>query len=93
MLVGTLVVQAYLPGASSLKEKRKVVKSVTTKIQNQFNVAVVEIDNENLWQRAKIGVAAAGDSREYIERQLQLVLNFMDSEPRWEITDVAREWR
>lgn len=93
MLVGTLIVQAYIPGASSLKEKRKVVKSVTQKIQNRFNVSIVEIDNENLWQRATIGVAAAGDSQEYIQRQLQLVLNFMDSESRWEITRVERDWR
>ncbi|NMA62079.1 MAG: DUF503 domain-containing protein [Firmicutes bacterium] len=85
MLVGTLVVQVYIPSSTSLKDKRQVVKSVIHRVQNRFNVSVVELNNEDLWQRATIGVAIAGDNQEYIQRQLQLVLNFMDGEPRWEI--------
>lgn len=85
MLVGTLIVQVYIPSSTSLKDKRQVVKSVIHRVQNRFNVSVVELNNEDLWQRATIGVAIAGDNQEYIQRQLQLVLNFMDGEPRWEI--------
>lgn len=85
MLVGTLVVQVYIPSSTSLKDKRQVVKSVIHRVQNHFNVSVVELNNEDLWQRATVGVAIAGDNQEYIQRQLQLVLNFMDGEPRWEI--------
>lgn len=85
MLVGTLVVQVYIPSSTSLKDKRQVVKSVIHRVQNRFNVSVVELNNEDLWQRATVGVAIAGDNQEYIQRQLQLVLNFMDGEPRWEI--------
>lgn len=85
MLVGTLLVQVYIPSATSLKDKRQVVKSVIHRVQNRFNVSIVELDSENLWQRATIGVAMAGNNQEYIQRQLQLVLNFLDGEPRWEI--------
>lgn len=85
MLVGTLIVQVYIPSSTSLKDKRQVVKSVIHRVQNRFNVSVVELNNEDLWQRATVGVAIAGDNQEYIQRQLQLVLNFMDGEPRWEI--------
>ena len=88
MLVGTLLVQVYIPGATSLKDKRKVVKSVIHRVQNRFNVSIVELDYANLWQRTTIGVAMAGNDKEYTQRQLQLVLNFLDSEPRWEVVEV-----
>ena len=51
-----------------------------------------ELENEDLWQRATIGVAMVGDTRDHVERQLQLVLNFMDAEPCWEIIQVDVDW-
>ena len=93
MLIGALLVKIYIPGAASLKEKRRVIKSVTQKIRNRFNVSVAEINNENRWQRATLGVAVIGDSQVFLERQLQLILNFMDAEPRWEVTETEITWR
>lgn len=92
MLVGTLHLQVYIPGATSLKDKRNVVKGMITKVQNRFNVSIAELHSEDLWQRATIGVAIIGDDREHIERQLQLVLNFLDAEPRWEVIQVHQDW-
>jgi len=93
MLVGTLLVQVHIPEAASLKDKRRIVKSMVAKTQNRFNVSVAELQNEGLWQRATLGVAMVGDEKEHIERQLQLLLNFLSSEPRWEITQVELDWR
>lgn len=91
MLVGTLYLEVYIPGATSLKDRRRVVKGMIAKVQNRFNVSIAELHSENLWQRAAIGVAMIGDDRDHIERQLQLVLNFLDAEPRWEVTQVQQE--
>lgn len=88
MLVGTLCVQVYIPGSSSLKDKRRIVKSMMAKVQHRFNVSIAELYSEDLWQRATIGIAYIGDSREHVERQLQYVLNFLDAEPDWEIIKV-----
>jgi len=93
MLVGTLKVDVYIPGAASLKDKRQVVKGVIQRVQNRFNVSIAQMDDEDLWQRATIGVAMLGGSREHIERQLQLVLNFLDAEPRWTVTQVEMDLR
>ena len=92
MLVGALYVQVHIPGAGSLKEKRRIVKSMIAKVQNRFNVSIAELESENLWQRAATGIAMVGDNREHLERQLQFVLNFLDSEPRWEVIKVEVEW-
>lgn len=92
MLVGTLQVEVYIPGAASLKDKRQVVKGVIKRIQHRFNVSIAEINNEDLWQRANLGVAMVGCSSGHIDRQLQLVLNYMDAEPRWQVTKVEKAW-
>ncbi|HHT42413.1 MAG TPA: DUF503 domain-containing protein [Firmicutes bacterium] len=92
MLVGTLQVEVHIPGATSLKEKRKVVRSMIQKVQHRFNVSIAELDGTDLWQRATIGVAMVGGSREYVERQLQYVLNYLEAEPRWNITEVEMDW-
>jgi uncharacterized protein YlxP (DUF503 family) len=92
LLVGTLLVEVYIPGSTSLKDKRQVVKGMIKRVQHRFNVSIVELDNEDLWQRANLGVAMIGCNRDHIERQLQLVLNFMDSEPRWDVTRVEVGW-
>lgn len=92
MLVGTLLVEVYIPGAASLKDKRQVVKAMIQKVQHRFNVSIAQLDQGDLWQRATIGIAMVGGSREYVERQLQLVLNFLDSEPRWNVTQVEMDW-
>lgn len=92
MLVGTLLVEVHIPGSTSLKEKRQVVKSIVQRVQNRFNVSIAELNNEDLWQRATIGVAMVGDNQEHIQRKLQLVVNFMDAEPRWEVMRIEMVW-
>jgi len=91
MLVGTLKVEVYIPGAASLKDKRQVVKGMIQKVQHRFNVSIAQLDGADLWQRATLGIAVVGGSREHVERQLQLVLNFLDSEPRWNVTQVKMD--
>lgn len=91
MLVGTLFIEVYIPGAGSLKEKRQVVKSVLRRVQHRFNVSIAEVNNEDKWQRANIAVSMVGDNWDHIERQLQLLINFLDSEPRWEVMRIEMD--
>lgn len=92
MLIGTLLVEVHIPQSGSLKEKRTVIKSMIQRIQNRFNVSIAEINNKDLWQRATVGVAMVGDNRAYLERKMQLLINFMDDDPRWEVIKVEADW-
>ena len=56
-----------MEGARSLKDKRQVVRSLKDRLRAKFNVAVAELDNSNLWQRATIGVVSVSDSRDYLQ--------------------------
>ncbi len=93
MLVGTLFIEVHIPGACSLKDKRRVVQSMVRRVQHRFNVSIAEINNVNKWQRANIGVSMVGDDWDYIQRQLQLLINYLDAEPRWDIVRIETDRR
>lgn len=77
MIIGTLKLDFYIHGNSSLKGKRRVLKSLKDRMRRMFNVSVAEIDNHDKWQRATIGVALLGRDKSSVNSALDNVLNFM----------------
>ena len=67
MEVGVLQVTVHVPAAHSLKDKRSVIKSLKDQLRGRFNVSVAEVDSNDTWQRATLGVAAVGDDRAYVQ--------------------------
>jgi hypothetical protein len=59
--------------AHSLKEKRHVVKSLSSHVARTFNVAVSEVDHQDLWNRATLGVAAVAPHASQLDRILHAV--------------------
>ena len=78
MVVGTLTVTIQVPESESLKDKRQVVRSLTAKLRNKFNVAVAEVGDQNLWQSAVIGVACVSSEGQHADEMCQKVLRFVD---------------
>ncbi|HEX2445942.1 MAG TPA: DUF503 domain-containing protein [Vicinamibacterales bacterium] len=72
MVVGLLSVELHIPGARSLKEKRMVLRGVKDRLK-KFNVAVAEVEHQDLWQRAGLGIVTIGDSTEFVDRALATV--------------------
>ena len=60
-IVGVMEVDLFLCGSRSLKEKRRIIQSLRTRLKNNFNISVTESDALNLWQRAKIVISSAGE--------------------------------
>ena len=63
----------FIPASTSLKDKRQVVRSVTATVRNKFNVAVAEVDFQDLWQRSAIGVSCVSESAGQCRKVLQEV--------------------
>ncbi|MBI5604017.1 MAG: DUF503 domain-containing protein [Deltaproteobacteria bacterium] len=78
MVIGVLELILYLPESHSLKEKRQVVKSVKDKVRNRFNVAIAEVDDLDLWQKARLGVCSLGNDRRQVNARLDQVVNFIE---------------
>ena len=71
MTVGILQVEVHLPTAHSLKEKRSVLNSLKDQLRGRFNISVAEVEANELWQRATIGISTLSSSRAYAEGLLR----------------------
>ncbi len=66
-MIAFLTLEIRIEGAHSLKDKRQVVRSLKARLRAHFNVAVSELDHNDLWQRATVGVVSISDSRDYLD--------------------------
>lgn len=78
MFIAIARVTLDIPGASSLKAKRQVVRRVTDKVKAKFNVAVAEIDDADVWTREVIGVSAVGNESGVVREQMEKVLHVIE---------------
>jgi hypothetical protein len=74
MPVGVLTLEIQIPYAHSLKEKRAVLRKIKDRLRARFNVAVAELDHQDVWQRATLGVVSISDSQKLLESVFQHVL-------------------
>ena len=77
MNVGVCKISLRLPENLSLKGKRRVVKSITTRVGNQFNVAIAEVDDQDLWQLATLGICCVSNNKRFTNEVLSKVVNFI----------------
>jgi uncharacterized protein YlxP (DUF503 family) len=87
MVVGTLRVELHIPASHSLKEKRSVVNHVKERLRSRFNASVAEIDHQDLWQRAALGVAVVSGEGQGLDRVLRDMLEVVEREARLQVLD------
>lgn len=78
MVVGVCTIQLRLPTAGSLKDKRRVIKSLTTQIRNRFNVSIAEVDFHDVWGTAEIAVACVSNDGRHAHALLSQVVKAID---------------
>ncbi|MDI3548292.1 MAG: uncharacterized protein PWR10_1944 [Halanaerobiales bacterium] len=91
MLIGIARIEIYIPMATSLKEKRRVIKGLIDKARNKFNIAIAEVDNNDLWKNATIGIVTISNERAYIDKLLSRIINFIERFDRMEIINYSIE--
>jgi uncharacterized protein YlxP (DUF503 family) len=87
VIVGAAVVELHVHGSHSLKQKRGVVRSITQRLRNRFNVAVAEIGGQDTWQRAVLGITTTGIDRTRLREVLARVLVFIEELHLAEVTN------
>jgi hypothetical protein len=80
MHVGVARVGLRLAENSSLKGKRMVVKSVVQRVHNRFNVAIAEVDTQDVWEVITLGIACVSDDPRHANEMLSKVVDFIESE-------------
>ncbi len=72
---------------NSLKGKRKVVKSLIEKVRHRFGASVAEVEDHDLWQKAKIGVAVVGNDARLLSTRLDQISSFIENQHLAEIVE------
>ncbi|HEX8698117.1 MAG TPA: DUF503 domain-containing protein [Myxococcaceae bacterium] len=67
-----------IPESGSLKAKRQVLRRVTERVKARFNVAVAEVDDNDLWQKASIAMAVVGNDRRHVDEQMEKIIHFVE---------------
>ena len=87
MVVGTLRLELHIPASQSLKAKRSVLNHVKERLRTRFNASVAEIDYQDLWQRAALGVAVVSGEGAGLDRVLRDILEVVEREDRLHVID------
>jgi uncharacterized protein YlxP (DUF503 family) len=87
MFVGIVRIELHIPASTSLKDKRSVVKGLKERIRARVHAAVAEVDHQDLWQRAALGVAVVSGERHQVDEQLQSVKSLVHATHGAELLD------
>jgi uncharacterized protein YlxP (DUF503 family) len=88
--VGILSVELHFPESSSLKGKRKYVKSAKAHLHERYGASVAEVDHHDLWQRAGLTVACAANGHRELQQLLDAVVRYLGSQ-EFELLRAERE--
>ena len=93
MIIKSAEIKLYAPFVHSLKEKRMIVKSLTERIKNRFNVSIAEVAEQDTHQTIVLGIACVAESKAYAESVIEKVIGFIEGNCEAEIVGILRESR
>ncbi|HJS67670.1 MAG TPA: DUF503 domain-containing protein [Nitrospiraceae bacterium] len=85
IIVGLCTVELFIPESQSLKDKRQVLLSLKDRLREKFNLSVAEVDGQDLWQKAVLGMACVANEGRYVNQVCDQALNLIRSVPTVEI--------
>ena len=78
MNIGVCRIELDLPASHSLKDKRRVVRSIVDRVRSRFNVAIAEVDNLESWKTATLGVTCVSNDSRHANEMLSRVVQFIE---------------
>ncbi|HEV8610474.1 MAG TPA: DUF503 domain-containing protein [Thermoanaerobaculia bacterium] len=92
MVLAYAVFDLHLPGCRGLKEKRMIVRSLKTRLRNEFEVSAAEVGSQDLRERAELAVAAVGPDQVPLDALLQKILRFVEENLDGELLNYQNEF-
>ncbi len=78
MIVGAAIVEIRIHGSHSLKQRRGVVRSITRRVGNRYNLSIAEVGGQDTWQRAELGLCSAGTDRQRVRGLIESAVAFIE---------------
>lgn len=88
MNAGIFKIKIHIPENHSLKEKRRIVKSLMSRLRNQYNISIAEVDDHDLWQIATIGISCISNSNNHVDQIISNIIKYIEQNyPELEIVN------
>jgi hypothetical protein len=91
VVVGTCRADIFIADSNSLKDKRRVVRSILDHLRRNYNVSVAELEDQRLWRRTVLGVACVANESKSADQLLNRVIHYLDSHPQIALLDCQVE--
>jgi len=91
VVIGTLTVELFIFGSRTLKDKRRILKSILDKVKSRFNVSIAEVDSHDMWQRSVLGIACVSNQVAHVQSVLSSVEKFISHQRDAEIISLHTE--
>lgn len=92
MIVGVLTLEIDIESAYSLKEKRAVLNRIRDRVRNTFNVAIAEVDDNEVWNHACLGVVTISNDQRHANEMLSKVVEFVQKIRDCELDDYSLDF-
>ena len=92
MIIGILQMDLRFSESHSLKEKRMILKSIKDRLRREFNIAVAEIDDQDRWQSARLGISSIGNDKRYVNGLLSRVERWAERQRDAELVSSQMEF-
>lgn len=93
MVVGICHIGLHIPESRSLKDKRRVLRSLKDKLRQEFNLSVAEVEDNDLWQRATLGIAVVSNDSGFAHQVLSGAVALIERRSEVEVLEVKMEMR
>ncbi|MBM3460196.1 MAG: DUF503 domain-containing protein [Armatimonadetes bacterium] len=91
-VIGLCTLELHIPAATSLKDKRSVLKSMLEGLRSRFNVSAAEVEHLDLWQRATVAITCVSNSQTFCNQVLDKTVEWVEHNPRVYVTRVELEF-
>jgi uncharacterized protein YlxP (DUF503 family) len=91
MVIGLLMLELHIPGAQSLKDKRQALRSLETRLRDRCNVAVAEVEHQDLWQRAGLAIVSVNTDQAHLDSTLNAAMAEAERASLLEVVQVHTE--
>lgn len=87
MSVGLLLLDCFIAESQSLKDKRRVISSLSERLRRQFNIAIAEVEYRDQWQRAQLAIVFVNTNWRMLQSSMSKLTEYVDGDGRLEITN------
>ena len=87
MTVGLLLLDCYMPESQSLKDKRRIITSLSERLRRQFNIAIAEVEYQDQWQRARLAIVLVNTNWRMLQSSMSKLTEYVDRDRRVEVTN------